>query len=59
MVWMRNSYTVLCGKDEGKTPLVTCRSRFEYNTKMDLKVICVYIWAGFIWLRTGTSGGLL
>jgi len=32
---------------------------WEYNIKMNLKGIGCWIWAGFIWLRIGTSGGIL
>jgi hypothetical protein len=49
---MRNVYTVLVGKPEGKRPL----GRPISNIRMDLKV---GVWIGFIWLRIGTDGGLL
>jgi hypothetical protein len=47
------------GKSEGKRPLERPRRKWVDNIKMDLKEIG---WDGVIWsiwLRTGTSGGLL
>jgi hypothetical protein len=35
------------------------RLRWEDNIKMDLKIIGMVVWAGFIWFRIGASGGLL
>jgi hypothetical protein len=43
---------ILVGKPEGKQ-----RRRRVNNIKMDLREIVV--WTGLIWLRIGTSGGLL
>jgi hypothetical protein len=43
----RNSYRILVGKP---------RHRLVDNIKMDLREIG---WEGLIWLRIGTSGGLL
>jgi len=40
------------GKPEGKRPLGKLRGR------RDRKETC-WVWAGLIWLRTWTSGGLL
>jgi hypothetical protein len=34
------------------------RQRWEDNIKMDLKVKDRRVWAGFIWIRIGKSGGL-
>jgi hypothetical protein len=47
------AYRILVGKPEGKRPLGRPRRRWRDNIKMDLKEI------GWIWLRIGTSGGLL
>jgi hypothetical protein len=33
----QNTYRVLVGKPEGKSPSKKLRSRWEYNIKMDLK----------------------
>jgi hypothetical protein len=54
---MRNAYRILAGKSEGKTPLRRPRHRWEDNIKVGLKETGSE--SGFIWLRTGTSGGLL
>jgi hypothetical protein len=42
-------------KSEGKRPLGRTKRRWVDNIKMDLKEIGT----GSIWLRIGTSGGLL
>jgi hypothetical protein len=42
----RNAYRILMGKPEGKRPLGRPRRRWV-------------VWTGLIWLRIGTSGGLL
>jgi hypothetical protein len=52
----RNAYRILVGKPEGKRPLGRPRRRWVDNIKMDLREIG---WIGLIWLRIGTSGGLL
>jgi hypothetical protein len=36
---MRNAYTILVGKPEGKRPLGRPRHRWEDNIKMDLREI--------------------
>jgi hypothetical protein len=51
-----NAYRILMGKPEGKRPLGRPRRRWVVNIKMDLREMG---WDGSIWLRTGTSGGLL
>jgi hypothetical protein len=53
----RNAYRILVGKPEGKRPL----GRWVDNIKMDLREIGWngMVWTGSIWLRIGTSGGLL
>jgi hypothetical protein len=45
-------------KPEGTRPLGRPRSRWVVNIKMILREDGV-VWTGSIWLRTGTSGGLL
>jgi hypothetical protein len=47
------------GKPEGKRPLGRPRHRWEYNIRMDIREIGWVVWTGLIWLRIGTSGGLL
>jgi hypothetical protein len=36
---MRNAWEILTGNPEGKRPLGRPRSRWEYNTRMDLREI--------------------
>ena len=43
----------------GKTTLERPRGRLENNIKMDLQVRRWAAWAGLMWLRIGTGGGLL
>jgi hypothetical protein len=50
-----NAYRILVGKPEGKRPLGRPRRRWLDNIKMILKIG----WIGLIWLKIGTSGGLL
>jgi hypothetical protein len=47
----RNAYSILVGNPEEKRPLGTPRCMWVDNIKLDL--------IGLIWLRIGTSGGLL
>jgi hypothetical protein len=54
----RNAYRILVGKPEGKRPLGRPRRRWMDNIKMDLRYDGM-VWIGLIWLRIGTSGGLL
>jgi hypothetical protein len=55
----RNAYRVLVGKPEGKRPL----GRQDMGGWPMLKWILEredrVVWTGSIWLRIGTSGGLL
>jgi hypothetical protein len=45
---------------EGKRPLGKPRHRWKDNIRMDLREIrWEVMWTGFMWLRIGTSGGLL
>jgi hypothetical protein len=49
---MRNSYTVLVRKHEGRRTVWRFKRRWEDNIKMDLKYIYdVRICNGFLWLR--------
>jgi hypothetical protein len=52
----RNAYRILVVMPEGKRPLGRPRCRWVDNIKMDLREM---EWIGLIWLRIGTSGGLL
>jgi hypothetical protein len=48
----------IVGKPEGKRPLGRPRRRWVDNIKIDLRED-VMVWTGSIWLRIGTSRGLL
>jgi len=56
---MRNAYTVLVGKPEGRDP--------SEDLGVEVRIILQWIlgrqggkvWTGLIWLRLGTNGGLL
>jgi hypothetical protein len=48
----------LVGYPDGKRSIGRPRYRWEDDIKMDLREIG-WVWIGFIWLRIGTSGGLL
>jgi hypothetical protein len=56
---MRNVHNILVGKPEGKRPGGRSRCRWEDNIRMDLREMWWEEWTGFMWLRIGTSGGLL
>jgi hypothetical protein len=53
-----NAYRILVGKPEGKRPVGRPRRSWLDSIKMDLREDGV-VWTGLIWLRIGTSGGLL
>jgi hypothetical protein len=57
----RNSCRILVGRPQGKRPLGRLRRNLVDNIKMDLREIDwgVVVLTELIWLRTGTSGGLL
>jgi hypothetical protein len=56
----RNAYRILVGKPEGKRPLGRPRRSWVDSIKMNLREREDGMeWIGFIWLRIGTSGGLL
>jgi hypothetical protein len=66
MVWKCSTHgidqkfgNVLVGKLEGKRPLGRLRHRWEDNIIIDLGKQCGKMWTGSIWLRIGTSSGLL
>jgi hypothetical protein len=54
-----NAYRILVGKPEGKGPLRRPRRRWVDNIKIDRREIGWDGGIGLIWLRIGTSGGLL
>jgi hypothetical protein len=54
----RNAHRILVGKLERKTPLRRARRRWMVNIKVDLRYYGV-VYAGLIWLRLRTIGGLL
>jgi hypothetical protein len=56
---VRGAYNILVGRPEGRRPLVRPRRRWEDDIKMDLREIVFGTRIRFIWLRIGTSGGLL
>jgi hypothetical protein len=49
----RNAYRILVGKPGGKRPLGRPRCRWVDILRDGM------VWTGSIWLRIGTSGGLL
>jgi hypothetical protein len=51
---MRNVYTILAVKSDGKRPLGKPKRRWKVNVKTDVRV-----WTGFKWLRIGSRGGPL
>jgi hypothetical protein len=56
----KNAYRMLVGKPKGKRPLRRPRSRWLDNIKIDLREReDRMVRTGSIWLRIGTSGGLL
>jgi hypothetical protein len=50
---------LLMGKPEGNGPLERPRHMWLDNIEMDIRVIGWGVWTGLLWLRMGTSGGLL
>jgi hypothetical protein len=53
----RDPYRILVGKPVGKRPLERQRHKWVASNKMLERYGMV--WTGSIWLRIGTSGGLL
>jgi hypothetical protein len=54
-----NTYRILAGNPEEKRSLGRPRRRLVDNIIMDLREMDGMVWTGLIWLRIGTSGGLL
>jgi hypothetical protein len=52
-------YKISVRKPEEKRPLGRPRCRWEDNIRMGLREVWWEGWTGFIWLREGTSDGLL
>jgi len=48
---MKDAYSILVGKPEGKGPLGVPRLWYEDNITMDLRKIRWEVWSGCIWLR--------
>ena len=57
----RGAYMVLVVKPEGRRSLGRPMCRWADNIKIDLQemVLGGGAWAGFVWLRIWTGGGLL
>jgi hypothetical protein len=55
----RNAYRILVGKPEGKRPLGRLRRRWVDNNKIYFGETGSDDMTGSIWIRIGTSGGLL
>jgi hypothetical protein len=55
---MGNAYRKSVGKLEGKRTQGITRCRWLDNIKMNLRKDSM-LWTGLIWLRIGSSGGLL
>jgi hypothetical protein len=55
----RIAYKILVRKPEGKITHGRPRRRWKYNIRIDLKRNRAGMRTGCIWLRIGTSGGLL
>jgi hypothetical protein len=47
------------GKSEERRPFVRRRYTYEENIRMGLNRMNMEMWTGFIWLRIGSSVGLL
>jgi hypothetical protein len=55
----RYANRILVANPEEKRPLGRPRRTWVDNIKMDLERWDKMVWTGSIWLRIGTSGGLL
>jgi hypothetical protein len=55
----REVYTVLVGKPEEKRSLGRPRRRWRMRSEWILRRLAGGVYGGSIWLRRGTSGGLL
>jgi hypothetical protein len=56
---MRNVHDILTGKSEGKRPFEASMHKLEEQIKVNPKEQSVTLHAEFIWLRIGSSCGLL
>jgi hypothetical protein len=58
---MRNAYSILVGNMKGRDLLedLGIQWRWEDYIRMYFKEIGWGVWTGCIWLRIGTSGGVL
>jgi hypothetical protein len=56
---VRGAYIILVGWPEGRRPLGTPRRRWKDNINWILGKWGLGMWIGLIWLRVGTSGGVL
>jgi len=56
---MRNAYSILVGKPEGERLLGRHRRSWEHNIRMHLRDVGWEVADWIMWLRTGTSGGIL
>jgi hypothetical protein len=59
IVYMRDAYKMLVVEPERRRPTRKARSRYKDNIKMNIKEVGCKMQTGFIWLRTGISGGIL
>jgi hypothetical protein len=55
---MRNVYESSVGKLKGKRPLGRL-GRWREDIRIDLKRNVGRLWSGYVWIRIGTSGGVL
>jgi len=56
---IRNAYDILVRRPEGKRLLWRPRHKWGIILMWILKKYGVVMWTAFIWLRIGSSGGLL
>jgi hypothetical protein len=56
---MRSAYKILVGETEGKRPFKRCGHKWKDCSKWFLVKCGLSVCIGLIWLRVGTSGGLL
>jgi hypothetical protein len=54
-----DAHRILVGEPDGKRPLGRPRHSCVDNIKIDFRKIDWMVWIGLIWLRIGSSGGLL
>jgi hypothetical protein len=56
---MRNAYKVMVGNLQRRRLFGILKPRWENNIKMDVKAVVQEHVSRYLWLRTGSSGGLL